>query len=332
MKSKQSRMSVGKKLLFAVKLIITIILISWIVVYIDWHLFWSNLTRIDPNIILVVVALRFFGIAISTYKWQQLLAVHGLHYQFGQLHRWYLVGMFFSTFLPTSIGGDGYRIYKTLDNPKAKSCAVLPVVVERVTGLFALLLLGYFAALYIYFRDADTVAHAIVIGGTICISGGATLLYLAFRLQLLERFSRLRYCPKQLVTLISFLNDFRQHPRKVSWALAISFLFHANQIFGTWLIFYSLGVIVDPSHLTIAVMAGAVIGLLPISLGGLGLIEVSFIYVMGHFGLNAESVLTTMLLSRGLMIPIILLGARFYYFQDGVRSKNNTSISEFAEK
>ena len=330
MESKQSRISVGKRLLFVVKLIVTIALISWIVVIVDWRLFWLNLAKIDLYLIVIVVVSRIFGITISTYKWQQLLAVHGLHYQFGQLHRWYLVGMFFSAFLPTSIGGDGYRIYKTLDNPKAKSCAVLPVVVERVTGLFALLLLGYFAALYIYFRDADTVAHAIVIGGTISIIGGATLLYLAFRLKLLERFSRLRYCPKQVVTLISFLDDFRQHPRKVLWALAISFLFQANLIFGVWLLFYSLGVIVDPSHLTIAVMAGVVISLLPISLGGIGLVEVSFIYVMGHFGLNAESVLTTMLLSRGLTIPVILLGAYYYYFQDD-RSKNNTSISEFTE-
>ncbi|MGD8854516.1 MAG: lysylphosphatidylglycerol synthase domain-containing protein, partial [Gammaproteobacteria bacterium] len=131
MKRKQGRVSIGRKLLFAVKLTITLTLLAWIIVIIDWHLFWSNLTQIDAYIILIVVASRFLGVAISTYKWQQLLAVHGLRYQFGQLHRWYLAGMFLSTFLPTTIGGDGYRIYKTLDNPRAKSCAALPVIVER---------------------------------------------------------------------------------------------------------------------------------------------------------------------------------------------------------
>ncbi|MGD8853334.1 MAG: lysylphosphatidylglycerol synthase transmembrane domain-containing protein, partial [Gammaproteobacteria bacterium] len=250
----------------------------------------------------------------------------------GQLHRWYLAGMFLSTFLPTTIGGDGYRIYKTLDNPRAKSCAALPVIVERATGLSALLVLGFFAAVYIVLRDGDPLAYAIMVGGTICILAGAGFLLIAFRAQLLARLSRLRYVPKSIVTLVSFLEDFRQHPRTLMWALAISFLFHMNRIFGTWLLIFAMGIVVDPSYLAVAVMAGDVLGLLPISLGGFGLVDVSFIYIMGHFGLNLETGLTAMLLSRGLMIPISFLGGYYYYFRGGDRSTKNATVSEVVEK
>ncbi len=66
--------------------------------------------------------------------------------------------------------------------------------------------------------------------------------------------------------------------------------------------------------LTISHAAAQTIGVLPISLGGLGLVDASFIYFMAHYGLSLETGLATMLVSRVLTVPLIVLGGYFYFF------------------
>src|ERR1043166_1401579 len=112
---KQER-PVRKRILLGIKFVVTAALCGWIIAWVNWQQFWSAITLVNVWIVLVVLLMRFFGLLISTYKGQSLLAVHGLSYRLKQLFRWYHVSMFLNNFLPTSIGGDAYRIYKTWSN------------------------------------------------------------------------------------------------------------------------------------------------------------------------------------------------------------------------
>jgi uncharacterized protein (TIRG00374 family) len=87
-----------------------------------------------------------------------------------------------------------------------------------------------------------------------------------------------------------------------------SFLFHGTRILATWLTLYALGVTSDVAELTVAVVAVSVIGSLPISLGGLGVMEGSFVFVMARYGVSTEASLITMLLMRVLQFPMCALG------------------------
>ena len=64
----------------------------------------------------------------------------------GKLFLSYLVGQFFNFFLPTTVGGDIFRIYDTrhLSQGAARSATI--IFIERLSGLFALLVIACLAA------------------------------------------------------------------------------------------------------------------------------------------------------------------------------------------
>lgn len=311
----------AKRTLLVVKLSITVGLCAWIVGYVDWALFWAAVRDSKLWVLGLVFGMRAGGLTISALKWQRLLVVQELRFGLGQLVRWYLTALFLTNFLPTSIGGDAYRVYKTWDNERARACALLAILAERVTGLLALLLLGYVAAIVTYARGGDPVAAALIILVTIALVAGAFGTWVVLRLRLAERLAGMKKIPRILaripVILIGLLEDLGRHPRESVAIGAISFVFHMNKILVVWLLLYALGATTNVLELAVAVVAVEVIGLLPITLGGLGLVEGSFIYVMGHFGVGTETGLATMLLMRALMVPLSLVGAYFYSVGDG---------------
>lgn len=316
--------SARRWVLLALKLSVTIGLSAWIVAFVDWSQFWSALSDSKLAVIGLVVLMRFGGLTLSAFKWQQLLAIHGLQYRLGRLLRWYLVGTFLSHLLPTSIGGDSYRVYKTWHNGRGKACAVLAIVVERATGVGALFLLGYAAAIATYLGQADPLAGTIAAVGTIGLSLVLVVGLVSTRFRLVGALKRSRFWPARLSRLLALAGDFRDHPRKSALVVLISFVFHVNKILVIWLLLYALGATANPLELTVAVLAVEVMGLLPISLGGLGVVEGSFIYLMGHYGLSHEIGLATMLLMRVLLLPFVLVGAGLYFIGDrGPRDVNS---------
>ncbi|MEO2047696.1 MAG: lysylphosphatidylglycerol synthase transmembrane domain-containing protein [Pirellulales bacterium] len=314
--TKQAFPSRRKYTLLAIKIIASMALCGWIVTHTDWQQLGSVLRKSDARLIFLSFLLVCLSLPISAYKWQQLLLIHGLQYGWYKLQRWYLVATFLNHFLPTSIGGDGYRIYKTINNPKGKTCALLAVFVERLSGFMALLLLGYVAAIITFANQGDDLSGTIVMAGSIGIVAGIVGLFVILRWRLIQRLITSRFCPKPMQILVHLGADFRKHPRQMVLIGLTSFIFHINRIFFIWLLVYSLGTESNISELTIAVVAVEVIGLLPISLGGLGLVEGSFMYLMGYYGLNHETGLSAMLMLRGLVLPMSMLGGYFYFMGD----------------
>jgi uncharacterized membrane protein YbhN (UPF0104 family) len=312
-----------RRVLLGVKLLATLGACAWIVSFVDWAELWRTVRGAHLGIILLVVGMRFGGMTLSAYKWQQLLTIHGVPYRLGRLVRWYLVGTFLNHFLPTSIGGDAYRIYKTLDNQRSRSSAVFAVLMERATGLVALLLLGVVSALVIYRRTGEPVALAVLGICTAGLATAGTIAWVSPRVATLGRFAMRYSWAAWVASLPELTGDFRRHPRRSVVVGILSFLFHANKLLATWLTLYALGTAMDPLVLTLAVVGMEVIGLLPISIGGLGVADGSFIHLVGRFGVAAEPALAAMLLARVLMLPLALAGAHFYALGDRASSRSS---------
>jgi glycosyltransferase 2 family protein len=289
---------------------------TWMVVYIDWSLFWDTVRVARYWLLALVVMMRFGGLLLSSYKWQQLLDIHGVQYRLGSLVRWYLVATFLNHFLPSSIGGDAFRVHRTLGNTRARSCAVVAVVMERVTGLLALLVMGLAAAILLYARSSVPAAAGVAIicaGGILAATAGALL---DPRLASL-RWLATRYAwARKLAIVPELLDDFHRSPRRTLLIAAVSFLFHANKIAAAWLLLFALGTTLSPVTLTVVIAGVEVVGLLPITLGGLGLVEASFVYLSGQFGVPAEPALAAVLLLRVLNLPLSAGGAYFYALGD----------------
>src|SRR5690606_18220324 len=113
------------RILFAAKIAIGLTLCAVIVAKIDWQAASSSLAETGAGLVAVMFGILVALVFLSAYKWRLLLSIHGIEYSTLRLSRYYFVALFFNNFLPTSIGGDGYRIYKTMHNGRSRASAVI---------------------------------------------------------------------------------------------------------------------------------------------------------------------------------------------------------------
>jgi uncharacterized membrane protein YbhN (UPF0104 family) len=301
--------------MLAIKLLLTVATCWWIFTQIQWAAFWQTVSGVSLVMVAIVMVNRSLGVAISAEKWRQLLAIHDSHYPLRLLYKWYLIAVALSQFLPSLIGGDAYRVYKTYHNPTARVVSLLAVFIERVSGMLALLIMAWVAAIWDWSQTGHQLSGFVAaLGGWVAagtLVGGAV----DWKGRLMHRLTELRWCPKPIKSVIRHAGDYRHHRGRVALVVLISFVFHGLRTLSTWLLLYGMGFTTDFGHLLIANAVVNLLGMLPITIGGLGLLEGGFMSVMVVYGLPAEAGVGVILLLRVLMIPFSLGGLGLYLLE-----------------
>lgn len=326
--------NIVKKLAFPIKLLVTIALSTLIIWKGDWGTIWKALQSSDPFLILCVFASMVFCVTISAFKWQLLLSIHGIHIDFGKLHKYYFTALFFNNFFPTNIGGDGYRIYKTLQNQHTKAGAIISVFTERLTGIWALIILALIGGMVLSLQESTNIPW---LGGALGVFAALIVLPLIFLL-----FSRgavnwlltKKTFPWKIRKTFEHFGDYRRQMTKSLQVILISIFFHLFTLSWMLILIRAIGAKFSIYKLVIAVTVSNLAAMLPISINGIGLMDGSFIYVAGRLGLNYEPALMVMLLIRALVIPLSLIGGLFYLGEkrslslDDLRKEHIKSIGE----
>jgi len=77
---------------------------------------------------------------ISAVRWQVLLRVQDIRLSFRRVFALTMIGVFFNFFIPGGTGGDAVKMfYLVKETPGRRGKAILSVVVDRLIGLFALI-------------------------------------------------------------------------------------------------------------------------------------------------------------------------------------------------
>jgi uncharacterized protein (TIRG00374 family) len=125
----------------ALKYVLAVALLFYIVAS-NWTAL-NNLFRKPPHveIFLLAAAILITATAIQYVRWYLLVRAVGLPFTLWNAVRLGLVGTFYNTFLPGSVGGDLVKAYFIAQgHPERKAVAVATVVADRLVGLFGLLL------------------------------------------------------------------------------------------------------------------------------------------------------------------------------------------------
>lgn len=111
--------------------------------------------------IFVATGIKFVGILSSMWRWQLLLRGQGIHFNFGHIFGSFLIGRFLGTFLPSTVGLDGYKLY---DASRFAETVVEPAaatVVEKALGFS-----GIFLTFLVALPFGYPVLHALLGDGT----------------------------------------------------------------------------------------------------------------------------------------------------------------------
>ena len=131
----------------ALRIVVPIVLIAALVYGADWSRAAAEIAQIPLWPLIALFLVMVVELVVSTVKWSGALRMHNLTFPFKYLFRALCSGFFLNSFLPTAIGGDVYRVYRTLPKDNFRSRALSAVLIERAVGLLALLALGGVAAL-----------------------------------------------------------------------------------------------------------------------------------------------------------------------------------------
>ncbi len=105
---------------------------------------WTYVKTVDPTMFVVwglaAMAIKFVGVISSAFAWHMLLRGQGIRFPFWQkIMTAFLIGRFIGTFLPSTIGLDGYTAYEAGRYSNAWSRVFTAKALEKfigVTGLF----------------------------------------------------------------------------------------------------------------------------------------------------------------------------------------------------
>jgi hypothetical protein len=89
----------------------------------------------------LAMAIKFLGVISSAYAWHLLLVGQGIRYPFwSKIMTAFLIGRFIGTFLPSTIGLDGYTLYEASRYSNQWSRAITAKALEKVVGMTGLFL------------------------------------------------------------------------------------------------------------------------------------------------------------------------------------------------
>lgn len=305
-------MAFRKQFILTLKILVTLSLCGLILWQADWQKIAQTFRNADPALILTAFLCMVLNVSISAFKWMVLLKLHGEQFSFTKLRNYYFSAVFFNNFLPSSIGGDSYRIYKTYQRSTSKTAAILAVVSERLTGIIALVVLGLMGGIVVWFRSSveRTEIETVIVVFSVIIFVTAVLLI--FSRQIFAWLINHPKFPGKIKTLLDHLGDYRRHPAMTCQVMGLSFFFHIFTFFWMLLLIAAVGGTLDVFSLVVAVAISNLVAVLPISINGIGLMDGSFIYVASRLGMDFSLALMVMLIIRALLIVLSLIGGIYY--------------------
>ena len=294
------------------------------------------------------IALSFIMNCIVIYlivlRWNMLLHSQKISVSQSFLLGSYLVGCFFNIFLPTSIGGDIYRIYDTskLKNSSAMKAASI-ILMDRFTGLISIIIYLMVVLSFGFLR----ISHVEFIVGKWKVSNQILIILiiiifilsvLIILMMLLPDFFRLNRLFRKIQFLHRWEDKFKQtydtfkEFRKFKLILFTNILLSFVLQLAFTLSYYFAGICFGIRELSILsfifiVQLINILTMLPISIGGVGIREGTFVVLVGALGGPKDiAAIVSLVVLVILLIPGIA-GGIIYAIRPAIDKKRAAKLS-----
>ncbi|MBW6441654.1 flippase-like domain-containing protein [Patescibacteria group bacterium] len=249
--------------------------------------------RFLPLIFLTIVV----HYVISSFRWKSLL----IHENSDKVSRVYLfklyfIGAFFNNFMPTSIGGDVYKMYRLGKKIGDQATGFSSVFTERFTGIVTLFLIGLFSV-------GKNLGPGVWVLLIWFISG----FFVAIKM--LEIFS----------TKVSFLKKiydalmvYKAHPKVLAYAMITSLLIQALSITTQYLTFMSVGIRLPILYSLVAFPVITLAGFFVPSINGLGVQDALYATMFSFVGVSVSAAISVSIIYHMVRMGTSLIGGVLY--------------------
>jgi len=307
---KFSRVLRSKKIRFGIKAAISVILLIWLIFFVEWREVARTIVAINPWYVASYLAVYVCGLLISAYKWRLLAAFKGFSYTLTSFFRWYLIGTFVNNFMPSFIGGDAYRAYALGRESKNYIAASATIVADRVTGFAGVMALTVlFGALAIGSATTNTAQIALYIAGVL------TLLCI-MAILLLRRAPFADFLTGILPAwLAHYLRDiWHYRTQHIFWpAIAFSILFSLIGLAAAnYLLFLAVGIAPPLLPYLGIIFFISIVSSLPVSIGNIGVKEWAYILFFVDVGISSSVAISVVFIGRILQMIVSIFAVPLY--------------------
>lgn len=266
---------------------------------------WSELPKLIVGYRWEFAVAAFVGLMIqfpvSGLKWHAALRVCNVDLSFTRLTRFYCISHFVGQFLPTSIGGDAYRVYRILPLVEPRSRAVTSIVIDRIVGLAALLFLGAVGAVFLMdnFRLPQGYLTALGFGTVGAVVGGLALYFGWFGL-IRRKLQHLKMVTAIREDLIQLL--------RAGWKwlpmILLSLVFQLIAVSIVYMLFLGAGSTIGFAEVCLIAAITGLAGILPLAINGIGITEGTITLAGVALGADYEDAAVAAILLRVTVLPL----------------------------
>ena len=301
-----------------VRVLLTLLLFAVLFRSVSWAQLLQSLVHTQHGMLLVGMIVGFCGIVLSAYQWRSLLHVERITSDLANLIHLYFVGVAFSHFLPTGMGGDAIKalyVGREAGNSAGSASAVL---LCRIIGFFGMLLIALPTLLF-WHDQLDTKLVLLFILLAFLVAGmivGALLAVIFLPRFMRGRWSRHRFLAP-VINVGNAVSKTLQRPHTLLMANLYGMAFWLVAILNCYCYAEALRLDVPLYFYFFVVPLISLISFLPISINGFGLRETAFVYAFSTVHVASAPALLLALLMDMQALCFAVVGGGIYLTMGG---------------
>ncbi len=305
-------------LLVIAKILFSVGLIYWLLRGADLETIWETVRTAKIGYLGVAFAMFYIGFFLISLRWRMLLRIENINARILYLLESVNIAVLFNNLLPSTIGGDAYRMYDVWRLGANKTKAVLVILIDRFLGMLALVTYGLVAA--IIATDVRQAIPGLVFYLLGILLAMLMIMWMVFGsgARILQWFlgleSRLLSIPQKIIGKITEgLALYRGRGDVLLKAILVSFGIQMNVILHFVVIAYALSIDVPWQGMFIIIPLATLIMLAPVSINGVGVREAVLVFFFSIYGVNEEEAIAfawvwlAMLLAQGVVGGVVLM-------------------------
>ncbi len=282
---------------------------------IDIHNLVNDIKGADSLFLCAGFAVFFLGYLLGFLRWQMLLKAADIRIPLKKLISSFSGGVFFSIFLPSTIGGDVVRTADLAEHTNRAKEIIATVFLDRLSGYIGLVIVVLPALVLGKGLVHDKVVFSSVV---VIISVLAFMLLVLFSNFIYSRLTRFLSAPgagrikEAIKDVHREIHIFRHRRKVIIYNLILSIFIQVISPVSIYLIGCSLGVKANFIYFLIFLPIIGAITLIPVSIGGLGLRESLFVVYFAKAGVIKQLALAMSLLSFSFIVIYGAIGGLIY--------------------
>jgi len=282
---------------------------------IDIHELLQEIKSSDKIILILAFCIFLTSYILCLFRWEMLLKALKIQLPLKRVIISFAAGVFFSLFLPSTIGGDLMRSIDLATHTQRPKEVIATVFLDRLSGYTGLVILALSSVLlgWRLIQDKTILFPIIIITGILI-----AILFVLFNKFLYSKINKLLHNPdagklrELLKDLHQEIHYFRQHKKIIINNLILSVLIQATGPLTFFVIGLSLGLKINLIYFFLFLPIIGAITLLPISIGGLGLREATTTLFFAKVGVDSHTAMAMSLLNSSFIFVCGGMGGLIY--------------------